>query len=244
MKKLGIVGVVVATLALLGGCWLLGPTGTVDGVVIDGTTGEGLADVSVSVEGVVMASAVTDDYGEFSLIAPAGDLMLEFSLDGYDFDSVAVSVGDGEIVQLPAGSIMASPELVGDGVRFILTWGETPYDLDSHLMTPSGHHIYFADSDPSGAGAYLDVDDTSSYGPETITILSQESGTYGYYVYNWSGSPDIATSGAVVRIYDASGLIESVSIPSSGSGLYWNVATLSGSTLSVINEITSSTPSY
>ena len=244
MKKLRFVGIAVGIVLVLGGCWILGPTGTVEGVVIDATTGYGLEDVSVGAEGVMFASATTDADGAFSIELPVGDQVLEFALDGYDFEPVDVSVGAGETTVLAAGEVIASPEFVGEGVRFVLTWGETPYDLDSHLMTPSGVHIDWTNQTPSGAGAYLDVDDVTSYGPETITIMAQESGTYGYYVYNWSGSPDITTSEAVVRIYDETGLLQTVSIPSVGDGLYWNVATLNGSTLTIVNQLSTTTPVY
>lgn len=29
-----------------------------------------------------------------------------------------------------------------DGMRVVLSWGEKPFDLDSHLIFPGGH-IYF-----------------------------------------------------------------------------------------------------
>mgnify|MGYP003937719785 CR=1 FL=1 len=242
VKKVVLGVLAVAVLIGLGGCWIIGPTGTVLGVVVDATTGFGLADVSVSVDGVAFASATTDSSGEFQIELPAGDQVLVFSLDGYDFDPVTVEVTSGEETVVSSGSIIANPEIVGDGIRFVLTWGEEPSDLDSHLVTPSSLHIYYANSSPSGAGAYLDVDDTTSYGPETITITDQESGTYGYYVYNFSNTPEITTSGAVVRIYDEGGLVETVSIPTTGSGFFWNVATLNGASLTIVNRIEASAP--
>lgn len=54
-----------------------------------------------------------------------------------------------------------------DGLRVVLTWGQTPDDLDSHMIFP-GNNIYFENK--TGTDAELDVDDTDSYGPETITL--------------------------------------------------------------------------
>lgn len=244
MKKLVLATTVIGLVFALGGCWMIGPTGTVEGYVIDATTGYGLENASVDASGVLLASTTTDADGWFSLTLPAGDQTLEFSLAGYDFEPVDVFVSTGDTTTLTSGAVIASPVLTGDDVRFVLTWGEYPSDLDSHLMTPSGYHIYYWDPNPTGAGAYLDVDDVTSYGPETITISDQEAGTYGYYVYNYSGSPDITTSEAIVRIYDQSGLLRTVRVPTTGSGLYWNVATLNGSTLTVINEISTTVPVY
>jgi hypothetical protein len=54
-----------------------------------------------------------------------------------------------------------------DGMRIVLTWGERPADLDSHITYP-GNHIFFRSK--KGTDANLDVDDTTSFGPETITL--------------------------------------------------------------------------
>ena len=51
----------------------------------------------------------------------------------------------------------------------------------------------------------LDIDDTDSYGPETTTIYNLYTGEYHYYIYNYSGSPEITTSGAVVQIFNDNG---------------------------------------
>ena len=138
--------------------------------------------------------------------------------------------------------MLGNPVLTSGETRFVLTWGATPSDLDSHLLTPSGDHVYYGNTDPFGAGANLDIDDTSSYGPETITITDTQSGTYIYYVHKWSSSGSLTTSDAEVKVYDSGGLLETISVPSSGTGDYWNVARLGGSTLTVVNTIVSSEP--
>ena len=75
-----------------------------------------------------------------------------------------------------------SPEnssIDADNLRIVLTWGEYPWDLDSHLygkdkLTDSDvfHTCYWAKNYYQGSTAIakLDVDDTTSYGPETTTI--------------------------------------------------------------------------
>ena len=47
----------------------------------------------------------------------------------------------------------------------------------------------------------MDVDDITSYGPETTTIYIPEDGVYNFYVHNYSGSPSINTSNATVKVY-------------------------------------------
>ena len=71
-----------------------------------------------------------------------------------------------------------------DGMRVVLSWGEKPFDLDSHLIFPGGH-IYFDSKE--GTDANLDVDDTDSYGSETVTISKKHFGeSYIYAVQDYS----------------------------------------------------------
>ena len=51
-----------------------------------------------------------------------------------------------EIVSVPyigVQSIAISPELNSDEYRIVLTWGERPWDLDSHLyVTKQGEELF------------------------------------------------------------------------------------------------------
>ncbi len=135
-------------------------------------------------------------------------------------------------------------------MRFVLTWGELPTDLDSHLKTPeiegNAYHIYYSSQGSADSPPYaiLDIDDITSYGPETITIYELYPGEYHYYIYNYSGSPEITTSGAVVQIFDDNGMLHNLQIPTVGTGLYWDICTVDGSTgaVSIINTITDVEP--
>ncbi|MDR3347702.1 MAG: hypothetical protein LBN32_03715, partial [Helicobacteraceae bacterium] len=72
-----------------------------------------------------------------------------------------------------------------DGLRVVLTWGAKPIDLDSHLVF-GDNHVYFEKKGRRNAKAYLDVDDSDSFGPETITIQKIEPQSYVYAVHNFS----------------------------------------------------------
>lgn len=91
-----------------------------------------------------------------------------------------------------------------DGMRVVLSWGEKPFDLDSHLIFPGGH-IYFDSKE--GTDANLDVDDTDSYGSETVTISKKHFGeSYIYAVQDYSnkGLPNsnyLSASKAKVFVY-------------------------------------------
>ena len=121
-------------------------------------------------------------------------------------------------------------------MRIVLSWGAWPEDLDSHLFTPydsslgdEGYHIFYSNQ-TDAAGDNLDVDDTTSYGPETITIPVVKDGLYKYYVVDYSncshGSPtsfDMSNSGAVVNVYTSSGLVATFHVPTGQSGVIWEV---------------------
>jgi len=127
-------------------------------------------------------------------------------------------------------TLVDDPLVIGDtvGITIQLTWGASPRDLDSHLTGPSPgsstrFHVYFASpgSLEQSPFAALDVDDTTSYGPEVITINELNAGTYRYSVYNYSGSPAISTSEARVEA-NINGVRYVYSVPT-GTGLLWTV---------------------
>ena len=71
-----------------------------------------------------------------------------------------------------------APPVQNGQLRVVLTWGETPRDLDSHLDTPSGCHVFYGRKQCDGGRESLDTDVTDSYGPETINIHSLVPGVY------------------------------------------------------------------
>lgn len=144
--------------------------------------------------------------------------------------------------------IVQTPE--GGSFRIVLIWGENPNDLDSHLTGPNGDgsrfHVYFYNKYNVDNSVNLGVDDTYSYGPETVTILGFKEGTYRYSIYNYSdqtstGGTAIYSSPARVEVYDASGIIESFDAPvCSISANTWRVFEIvvsgNSSTINPINE--------
>ncbi len=127
-----------------------------------------------------------------------------------------------------------------ESVRVVLTWGSTPKDLDSHLVGPNASgsgrfHLYYGNRDIGDAGtddwqADLDYDDTSSYGPEVVSIRQLVAGTYYFYVLNYSNrgssnSKVLANSGAKVQVFsgnNATPINEFTATPNK-VGTYWNV---------------------
>src|SRR5690606_12402407 len=89
---------------------------------------------------------------------------------------------DGTTELPPFGITPPAPE---GALRLVLAWGQTPADLDAHLTGPNGtggrFHVYWVER--SYGATRLDVDDTQSYGPETITVFPTAAGTYRYSVH-------------------------------------------------------------
>jgi PKD repeat protein/uncharacterized protein YfaP (DUF2135 family) len=243
-----------------------GSTGnsTLTGMVTDATTGQPIAGALVSVAGL---SATTDNQGNYTINnVPAGALVAGFAANqtsgsapltvNFTDQSTEnsntvtcsqtgyITYSNNQVV-IPLGgsltlNISLSPTLAAGNMRFVLNWGASPEDLDSHLSTPSiegqTYHVYYNDEGSALAAPYalLDYDYTEGFGPETMTIYQMFNGTYRYYVHNYSESPAITTSQAVVQIYNQSGLLHTLQIPSSGSGLYWYVCDVIGSTGQVV----------
>lgn len=113
-----------------------------------------------------------------------------------------------------------------DGMRIVLSWGATPADLDSHIWY-SNQHVYY--SSKVGRNSNLDVDDTDSYGPETITVEEKEHGTEYYYaVHDYTNksnpiSRQLSNSGAKVFVYIGQSLVKTYYVPADKAGNLWTV---------------------
>jgi len=129
-----------------------------------------------------------------------------------------------------------------DGMRIVLNWGASPLDLDSHIFYPN-NHIYF--SQKNGTDGKLDVDDTTSYGPETITLDRKHDGeSYIYAVHDYSNissrnSKKMSNSGAKIFVYVGQTLIKTYYVPTNLVGNFWTVFEIAkGGEIRDLNTIT------
>lgn len=129
------------------------------------------------------------------------------------------------------------------GYRIVLTWQQTPYDLDTHLLTPPINDTtwkltyYRRGYSTQAPFAILDRDAKQGFGPETITIRRFFPGTYKYSVLNSGADSDPNTRplggcGATVEVYSDSGLVRRFVVPDVGGRLldWWHVFTIDGAT--------------
>lgn len=185
-------------------------------------------------------SATTDSTGTASLTGlTAGSGQV--SVSASNFVTASQTVSNLSCSAASTASVALSPQtgtgsLATGEFRVVLTWGENPRDLDSHLTGPAADgttrfHVYY--SSKTGDVAKLDVDDTSSYGPETVTVspptgsTTLRPGVYRYSVHDYAGTGTIGSSGANVRLTLPNGTVynytPSSSLAFAGTNDVWTV---------------------
>ncbi|MDR1903771.1 MAG: hypothetical protein LBQ88_16000 [Treponema sp.] len=115
-------------------------------------------------------------------------------------------------------------------VKVVLDWSKEPADLDLHVVKENRYHISFHDMKKAADGtAWLDRDDQTGYGPETVTITQTDNNAvYQIYIHDYSNrnqknSPRLSRSQAVVRIYNNNTLAERYTITPGKTGTTWRV---------------------
>jgi hypothetical protein len=187
--------------------------GTLYGTVKDAVTGNPITGATVSMGS---RRAVTNSQGRYVIRDIPPSFQSNFEILGFRFTNFPMTTsfladvrdGSSDIVQCTSANyfsyrntevsiracqrtelnITLSQEILPGSLRFVLTWGAIPWDLDSELFVPSiggnapqgvncCRHRGFINFPPF---AYLDRDATRGYGPETITIRQLFPGTYTY----------------------------------------------------------------
>ncbi len=245
--------------------------GSASGYIINSQNGEYISGAEIklyegtntSVEPVMTVTSESDGQYSFSDIKTGQYTIIVSHMD-YSTESSSINVTEaGEsnqnVTLIPNGvdgDYDFHPEIgtysqIGD-LRIVLTWGEEPSDLDSHLCGPtkngaSRFHVYYSDRYYEENGktfSYLDHDDTSSYGPETTTVYDMNtSGKYSFYVHDYTNGGEeentmLSSSEAIVRAYvkedtgreNSDGeklyrakLIDTYHVPANKTGTLWHV---------------------
>jgi len=229
--------------------------GTVSGKITDSTTGAGIGNVTINLRrginvssGTIVKTATTDTAGNYHIVdLDAGQYTGEAIKANYVTGYFTITSIGGLTTGNQNGSVSPA-NLTGEGIRIQLTWGENPSDLDSHLTGPDGaggrFHVYFSNQSFSFNNekiADLDVDDTTSYGPETVTIYKQISGVYRYSVHDYTNAGTtaisaLANSGAKVVVYRGNQIVNTFNVPNS-PGTLWTVFEVTGNTITAINTM-------
>lgn len=96
--------------------------------------------------------------------------------------------------QTKANSFIGRADLKPNEIEIILKWAKDPEDLDAHLYSSDGKHIYFGNENEKNMS--LDCDVTSGYGPETVRFTIKSNLKYIYAVYLYSGLSTLTQSKA------------------------------------------------
>ncbi len=207
-----------------------------DVTLIDAVTGKPLPGAGVVIKnqrtGETVAMGQTDEKGNFMYPVEYGAYDVLFTKQGYLEAKHEFEMG---IDELPVSMNFALSPVIKK-YRIVLTWGAFPPDLDAHLAGPNPDggrfHIWWRNKVLIAGKNFLDRDDQSSYGPETITIYKPARGEYVYAVHNYSGrnhygSLDLSFSGAHVDVYADGRLQASFDVPRGQKGNVWEVFKLS-----------------
>lgn len=200
----------------------------ISGVTINFRAGEDSSD------GEVVATAETDEDGYYTVYLAPGEYTGEISGTGIVTTYMYASSSQYEFNREQDATAIRATGM--DSVKIVLTWGERPYDEDSHLEGPTAEggrfHTWYGNKIYQGEDgiryADLDWDDITSYGPETTTIYRLVDGKYRFYVHNYSGYPSLASSSAKVQVYKGNSTtpINTFEIPDdtrNQNALYWFV---------------------
>jgi len=190
-----------------------GGLGKLEGFIRHAITGQPISDVQIvvfkGIENTIgdpIIETTSNSEGYYILELEAGYYTVVLSKEGFKTSHYYVSiVGNTSKSQ----DFTLSPLPTNNEIYIILTWGEYPPDLDAHLVKIKNeqieYHVAYFDMAPTDE-AFLDRDDTTSFGPETITIRNLDpEAIYRYYVHDYTtysgeDSMALANSGATVRV--------------------------------------------
>lgn len=213
----------------------------VSGAIYDGVSGQRLNNVTLKIfkgwnntSGTPVKSLNVNGGYNFS-IAP-GNYTMQAIVSNYVSSTVNIAAVSGQYTYKDITMVPKNTNIDAGNMRIVLTWGQYPYDLDAHMFGPmldsnNLFHVYYAEKNYYyGDGVVnLDLDDRSSYGPETITVgKTKKSGIYSYYVHDYSNrssthSTGLSASGAKVAVYLNGKLAQTFFVPSKKEGTVWHV---------------------
>ena len=218
-----------------------GPKGSIRVRVISAVNSQAISNAEVTLMEMTQHKYTNDTgYVVFDSI-PTGSFRIRAAASGFQTTiRTNVVVARNELTEV---SIPLSVDLRPGEFRIVLTWGEHPLDLDSHVKCPpqppdtaalNGYEIRYDNKgsqiDTIYPFAFLDHDSTQGYGPETVTFFKFIAGTYHYVVYQWSSGPSMVDSSqATVQVFNSGGLIYTFRIPpGSSTARWWHVLDIQG----------------
>ena len=208
---------------------------------VDAENGSPIAGASVTLNG---KESSTDNSGKAVLpLPPDGFYKIRFQKKGYIISDFDIDIF-GKSNRF-TNHFAVSKSLPVSYMRISLCWGETPLDLDAQLVKKYSYHISYKNMKISDdKTAMLDIDETSSFGPETITVKKVDGNAcYSFFVHNYSkvknnNSEGLEKSKSSVFIYgDKDKVLKKIPININGEGDYWHVFDIIEGQIVEINKV-------
>jgi hypothetical protein len=215
------------------GQWMVGAPITspvaISGCVND-DTGAPAANVRIEAEGIsysAISQVTTNSAGLFTVTGRPSSRLLISGRKGA-FLTNATSVDVGAVATFNITTCLTLPSSNGATMR--LTWGATPSDIDSHLRTPDGSHVFYASKGSliTAPFASLDVDDVTAFGPEVTTVRRPRVGIYRFYLHNYSrisnpSAPGMTQSPTRLELNYLGRAVVFTPPPAEGSVQWWHL---------------------
>ncbi len=118
---------------------------------------------------------------------------------GRGSNSIEVRSPDGKAKQVQF--FEARADKLQSKMRIVLSWDTPDNDLDLHVISPDGQHVFYGARNANNGGS-LDVDVTTGYGPEIYASPSPVRGLYYVFVnyYGAGSNKDIITIAQVAIV--------------------------------------------
>ena len=218
-------------------------TGKAGGKLSDAQTGGAISSVEIKARkdwgnktGKIVGNYVSNSSGEYRIEdLPLGNYTLELIKENYVTSYLNIFVTKSGNFEQHGVLNPKSIENDNSVLRVVLTWGQNPSDIDSHLVglspTNNKFHIYYSNKEYYENGKLicnLDVDDTSSYGPETITLYKvSPDQKYSFCLHDYSNRYDensmaLSNSSATLTIYVKGKYKRTIHIPTNKVGTQWH----------------------
>lgn len=244
--------------------------------IINSRTGDDIFDVNINIrEGFNNRLGEIDqtlNSSEDLSLAP-GIYTFELSKAGHEtrYQTVTISSSTSSLnFDLISLNNTTTPTINSNAfATIIVRWGENPSDIDSHLIFTKSTNteselksrVYYGNQSvgarptdvdnpcaTSGVIASLDLDDTTSYGPETTTICDGTNAPFEFKLHHFYGSSNIGASPTTVELITRDGSRYEFTAPTTGfngqseddmsGGDVWNVFTLGANqTVETVNTI-------
>lgn len=129
--------------------------------------------------------------------------------------------------------LVVTNKLANGQVIIVLKWGDSPKDLDSHVVGNGSHISFRSTNTPIGN---LDIDCMEGNGIETIT-LKNGNGNYKYFVHNYSHEEPMGLhSNATVEVFTSDSSTPRVFTIPNNIQYIWEVFEIRNGELIVINK--------